>query len=146
MDILLVESDRYVRDLVKVGLQQFQEFTVTWGEEYAGLNELRQRRFDCVFLGVDPAGEEGIQLLDHMRSFDRTTELVVMAGSRQIKSMAGIKARYGIVGFIHTPIVVADFFRFLGRFRERRLDRAAQSGGHSGAHSGVQSGVYTQPR
>ena len=146
MDILLVESDRYVRDLVKVGLQQFQEFTVTWGQEYAGLNELRQRRFDCVFLGVDPAGEEGIQLLDHMRSFDRTTELVVMAGSRQIKSMAGIKARYGIVGFIHTPIVVADFFRFLGRFRERRLDRAAQSGGQSGVNSGVQSGVYTQPR
>ncbi len=138
MDILLVESDRYVRDQVKVGLQQFQEFTVTWGEGYAGLNELRQRRFDCVFLGVE-AGEEGIQLLDHIRSFDRTTELVVMTGSRQAKSMAGIKARYGIVGFIHTPLVVADFFRFLGRFRERRLDRAA-------AHSGVQSGVHSQHR
>ena len=62
MDILLVESDRHVRDQVKVGLQQFQEFNVTWGEGYAALNELRQRRFDCVFIGVDPTSQDGMQL------------------------------------------------------------------------------------
>lgn len=146
MDILLVESDHYVRDQVKVGLQQFQEFSVTWGEGYAGLNELRQRRFDCVFLGVDPNGQDGILLLDHMRGFDRTTELVVMTSARQAKSMAGIKARYGIMGFIHTPIVVDEFFRFLGRFRERRLDRSSASGRLSGTQSAVQSGVHSQPR
>ena len=130
MDILLVESDRHVRDQVKVGLQQFQEFNVTWGEGYAALNELRQRRFDCVFIGVDPTSQDGMRLLDHMRTFDKATELIVMASSRHAKSMASMKARYGIVGFIHTPIVVNDFFRFLGRFRERRMERASQSGRH----------------
>ena len=136
MEILLVESDRYVRDQVKVGLQQFQDFNVTWGEGYAALNQLRQRQFDCVFMGIEANSEEGILLLDHMRSFDPTTELVVMTSSRQAKGMSGMKARYGIIGFIHTPIVVHDFFRFLGRIRERRMEKISQPG-----HSGVQSGV-----
>ena len=149
MEILLVESDRYVRDQVKVGLQQFQDFNVTWGEGYAALNQLRQRGFDCVFLGIEANSEEGILLLDHMRSFDPTTELVVMTSSRQAKSMSGLKARYSIIGFIHTPIVVHDFFRFLGRIRERRMERISQvghSGVHSGVGSGVNPGVGSQPR
>ena len=83
MEILLVESDRQVRDQVKVGLQQFPEFNVTVGEGYAALNELRQSRFDCVFIGIDPNGTEGLSLLDHMRSFDRSTDLVVMASHGQ---------------------------------------------------------------
>lgn len=130
MEILLVESDRHVRDQVKVGLQQFPEFNVTCGEGYAALNELRQSRFDCVFIGIDPNASDGLNLLDHMRSFDRSTDLVVMATARHAKGMAGIKARYGITGFVHTPLVVEDFFRFLGRFRERRQEKSQQSGRH----------------
>ena len=64
MEILLVAEDRLVRDQVKVGLQQFPEFSVTTGEGYAAINEARQREFDCVFLGVDFAGTDGFRLLE----------------------------------------------------------------------------------
>ena len=76
MEILLVEGDRLVRDQVKVGLQQFPEFSVTTGEGYAAVNEARQREFDCVFLGVDPDGQDGLRLLEHIRSFDADVDVV----------------------------------------------------------------------
>ena len=103
MDVLLVEKDPLVRDLIKVGLQQFEEFQVTVGRGYAGINELRSRHFDCVFLGLDPADKHGLRLLQHLRSFDTATELYVMA------PMAALRAK--------------EFFGLVGRFLERRTDR-----------------------
>jgi DNA-binding NtrC family response regulator len=123
MEILLVEKDPLVRDQVKVGLQQFPEFTVTVGEGYQGINELRQRQFDCVFLGVDPRDKETVRLLHHMRSFDKTTELVVLTMGRSVKDLSGEKAKFNIHSFLQTPLDIREFFGFLGRFLERRTDR-----------------------
>jgi DNA-binding NtrC family response regulator len=123
MEILLVEKDPLVRDQVKVGLQQFSEFTVTVGDGYQGINELRQRPFDCVFLGVDAKDKENARLLQHMRSFDKTTELVVLTVGRSAKELAADKAKWNIHSFLQTPLDVKEFFGFLGRFLERRTDR-----------------------
>ena len=123
MEILLVEKDPLVRDRVKVGLQQFPEFTVTVGDSYLGVNELRQRAFDCVFLGVDPRDQDSMLLLQHLRSFDMATELVVMTPLRSLKDMQSFKSRYNITAFLQTPIDLKEYFGFLGRFLERRTDR-----------------------
>lgn len=125
MDILLIEKDQLVRDPVKVGLQQFPEFTVTCGEGYAGINELRQRSFDCVFLGVDSLQGEGMKLLRHLRNFDRTTELVVMASHRLAKDLAAEKSKLNIAATLNTPIEVGEFFRLVGRIRARRAEAEA---------------------
>jgi DNA-binding NtrC family response regulator len=119
MDILLVERDRLVRDTVKVGLQQFPEFTVTCGEGYAGLNKLRQRNFDVVFLGVPSNHQEAKRRIEHMRSIDRSADLVVLATGRMARDMAGEKQRYNIWSFLTTPVQVNEFFRLLARMRER---------------------------
>ena len=66
MEVLLVENDPLVRDQVKVGLQQSPEFHVTVGSGHAGINEVRGRHFDCVFLGVDPRVKETVKLLHHL--------------------------------------------------------------------------------
>ncbi len=133
MEILLVERDHLVRDQVKVGLQQFPEFTVTWGEGYAAINELRQRDYDVVFLGMPEKLEEGIRLLEQLRSFDRTTELVVIATDRQSRDMANEKARSNITAFLHRPLSASDFFRMVARLLERRQEsevtRAAAAAG-----------------
>jgi DNA-binding NtrC family response regulator len=120
MDILLVERDRYVRDQIKVGLQQFPEITVTWGEGYAAINDLRQREYDAVFLGLPPKHDEATRLLEHLRSIDRTTELVVITGERLARDMAREKAKFNIASFVATPIRAEDFFRTVARMRERR--------------------------
>ncbi|MCB9877026.1 MAG: hypothetical protein H6835_05425 [Planctomycetes bacterium] len=123
MEVLLVEKDPLIRDQVKVGLQQFDEFHVTVGQGIAGVNEARSRMFDCVFLGVDPRQKDTTKLLQHLRSFDTTTELFVLTDPRNVKDMAVDKGRYDIHSFVATPIVVRDFFGLLGRFLERRTDR-----------------------
>jgi DNA-binding NarL/FixJ family response regulator len=126
MDILLVVRDKLVRDQVKVGLQQFPEFSVTTGEGYAAINELRQRHCDCVFVASDPTDGEGLRLLNHLRSFDRTTEVVPIATERHARDMAGEKTRLNITAFLHTPIQPAEFFRLVGRLRARKLEADAR--------------------
>lgn len=123
MEILLVEKDALTRDHLKVGLQQFPEFQVTVGQGYRGINELRSQAFDCVFLGVDPRDQESMGLLAHLRSFDRTTELVVLTAPRHAKDLAADKAKFDIHSFLQTPIDPKDLFEFIGRFVERHSGR-----------------------
>ena len=129
MDILLVEKDALTRDHVKVGLQQFQDFHVLVGLGYRGINELRSQQFDCVFLGVDPRDKESMGLLQHLRTFDKTTELVVMTSPRSAKDLAAEKAKYDIHSFLQTPIHPKELFDFIGRFRERHAGRQQQQSG-----------------
>lgn len=123
MEVLVVERDPLIRDQVKVGLQQFDEFHVTVGVGHAGVSEARSKQFDCVFIGVDPKQKGSSKMLQHLRSFDTTTELFVLTDPRNIKDMAVDKSKYDIHSFVHTPIQVREFFGLLGRFLERRTDR-----------------------
>jgi len=123
MEVLLVEKDPLIRDQVKVGLQQFEEFHVTVGHGHAGVSQARSKRFDCVFLGVDPREKDTVKLLQHLRSFDKTTELFVLTAPRNVKDMAVDKTKFDVHSFVQTPILVKEFFGLLGRFLERRTDR-----------------------
>lgn len=137
MEILLVMRDRLVRDQIKVGLQQFSEFSVTWGEGYAALNELRQQRYDAVFLGLPARLREAHHLLDHLRSFDRTTPLVVVVSDKIARDIAADKARFNISSVVSTPLDVADFFRLVARIRERNKQEGDAQGRATAKHTGV---------
>ena len=127
MEVLLVEKDPLVRDLVKVGLQQFPEFVVTVGHGHAGISEMRGRHFDCVFLGVDPREKDTVKLMHHLRSFDTSTELFVMTEMRNIRDMAVDKSKYNIHSFLQKPVEPREFFGLLGRFLDRRTERKDSS-------------------
>ncbi len=62
-------------------------------------------------------------LLQHLRSFDRTTELVVLTSPRSAKDMAGDKTKFDIYTFLQTPIDPKELFEFIGRFVERHAGR-----------------------
>ena len=91
------------------------------------VNELRQRQYDCLFLAVDPNDRESLHLLQHLRSFDKTTELVVITSERSARDMAGDKSRLDIAAFLHTPIDVTQFFRLVGRLRARTVEDPRKS-------------------
>jgi len=124
MDILLVCRDKLIRDQIKVGLQQLPEFGVTVGEGYAALNQLRQRDYGCVFLWVDPEDGEGLRMIEHLRSFDRTTEVVAITTQRHARDLAGDKTRLNITAFLRAPVEAEDFFGVVGRLRARWLESA----------------------
>jgi len=123
MEVLLVEKDPLVRDQVKVALQQFPEFHVTVGTGHAGVNEMRGRTFDAVFLGVDPRQKDTVKLMHYLRSFDTTTELFVLTSPRNVRDMAVDKSKFNVHSFVQTPIVVRELFGLIGRFLERRTER-----------------------
>lgn len=123
MEVLIVEKDPLIRDQVKVGLQQFPDFHVTVGTGLAGVNEMRGRQFDCVFLGVDPQQKDTAKLLPHMRTFDTTTEVFVLTAARNVRDMAVDKSKYNIHSFVQTPIVVKELFGLVSRFVARRSDK-----------------------
>ena len=123
MEVLLVEKDPLVRDLVKVGLQQFEDFHVTVGVGHAGISQARAKQFDCVFLGADPREKDTMKLLKHLRSFDSTTELFVLSAPKNVKDMSAEKSQYDIHTFVQTPVAAKEFFALMSRFIERRTDR-----------------------
>lgn len=125
MDVLLVMRNRLHRDQIKVGLQQFPEFAVTWGEGYAAINEVRQRHYDCIFIGIEFPDQEGFKLLQHLRSFNRSTKVVVVTGERHARDLAAEKSRLNIAAFLHVPIDAREFFRLVGRLRARQGDSDA---------------------
>ncbi|MCC7398718.1 MAG: hypothetical protein IT455_16745 [Planctomycetes bacterium] len=127
MEVLLVEKDPLIRDMVKVALQQFEEFHVTVGTGFAGINEARSKHFDCVFLGADPRQKDTMKLLHHLRSFNQTSELFVLTNTRNVRDMAVDKNKYTVHSFVQTPIVVKELFGLLGRFLERRTERQNSS-------------------
>jgi DNA-binding NtrC family response regulator len=120
MDILLITSDHLLRDQIKVGLQQFPEFRVTCGESFQGINMLHLNDFDYVFLELGRSSQDCLTLLDHMRTFDQTTEVVAVAETRTVRDLSREKQKWGISAFLTTPIDVTDFFRLVARLRSRR--------------------------
>lgn len=123
MDVLLIEKNPLVRDQLKVALQQFPGIRVTVGQGYRGVNELRSRTFDCVFLAVDPLDKEALGMLQHLRSFDQTTEVVALVPGREPKALANEKGKFAIHSLLRTPLDPKEVFSFLGRFLERHSSR-----------------------
>lgn len=125
MDVLLVEKDPLLRDLVKVGLQQFPGVQVTVGSGLSGVSLAQSKRFDCVFLGVDPRDQGSVQLLQHLRSFEGDADLFVLTEARNVKDMSADKTKYKVHSFVSAPVAVKDFFGMLGRYLERRSEARA---------------------
>jgi response regulator of citrate/malate metabolism len=129
MDILLVESDHLIRDQVKVGLQQFPEFNVTWGEGYPGINLVRMKNYSYVFLGIHTQDHDGLRLLRHMRSFDQKTDVIIITSQKAARELSKDKNRLGIYAFLTTPIEVIDFFRLISRLKAREEKKPTAGAG-----------------
>ena len=119
MEILLIESDHLIRDQIKVGLQQFPEFTITCGEGYGGINLLRQRRYDLAFLGVRANSTEARRTIEYLRSFEQSVDVVVVTAQKTARELQSEKSRLNIWSFLSTPVQVTEFFRLVARIRER---------------------------
>lgn len=120
MEILLITSDNLLRDQVKVGLQQFLEFRVTCGESFPGVNMLRTVDCEFVFLELGDSTRDCLTQLRHLRSFDRTVEVIALADDRVIRDLGREKQRHGINAFLRKPLDVSEFFRLVARLRARR--------------------------
>ena len=129
MNVLLVVEDPLLRDLVKVGLEQFDGVRVTAGRGHGGVALARCQRYDCVFVGLGSAGPSGVELLQHLRSFEQEAALFVLAGAAASKDFGREKAKYDVHALVATPLEAKVLFAQFSRFLERRAasrERAAR--------------------
>lgn len=125
MEVFIIERNKLVRDRVKVGLQQFPEFEVTCGTGYAALEEVRQRDYQVVFVGISELGNsEGMQILDQLRSLERQVEVVVVAAEGCVRELSKQKSAFSITAILTAPVDPTEFFRLVSRLRERQPEPA----------------------
>ena len=85
--------------------------------------------YDVVFVGCDNGEGECMLLLQHLRAFDRATEVVVVCGQRTAREMHAEKSRLNVMSFVQTPIVELEFFRLIARLRSRQTAPEPARGG-----------------
>ena len=121
MQILLLEKDKVVRDQILVGLQNFPDFAVECGEGFRGLSKTRSKSYDCLIIGCNGDDEEGIELLESFREYDRSTDVVFVTNFKKGKIIMAKRGQYNIFSVLHVPIEPAEFFRLVGRLRRRQV-------------------------
>jgi DNA-binding NtrC family response regulator len=119
LEILIIERDKVVRDQIKVGLENFRQFSVECAEGLSGVNRARRKTFDYVMLGINPQDPEGLELLKALRETCKETDVIIMTTHRQSKLMSADKARLNIFAFLGVPIEVREFFRVVARLKPR---------------------------
>ncbi|MEC8252057.1 MAG: hypothetical protein VYA51_11630 [Planctomycetota bacterium] len=129
MNVLLVVDDPLLRDLVKVGLEQFDGVRVTAGRGAAGVALARCRPYDCVFIGVEASAQRGAELLQQLRAFEQEAALFLLADARVAKELGRERSKFDVHTVVGTPLQAKDLFSSFARFLERRAssrERAAR--------------------
>ncbi|MCA8970387.1 MAG: hypothetical protein KDC95_11400 [Planctomycetes bacterium] len=121
MDVLVLESNKRIRDQIVVGLQNFPEFAVDTGEGFGGLNLTRGKAYDFVFIGTNCADDIGMQLAQKLRETDTNTSLILVTTAKKSKSHQQLRTRLDVLSMLYVPIEPADFFRLVARLRRREV-------------------------
>ncbi len=119
MNVLLIESDKIVRDQIKVGLECIQEITVEIADGFSAVNRARQASFDYIMIGHDPDQQDGLTEVHNLREFDLETSVILITPARQAKNLSKERTRLNIYSCLNRPINERDFFRLVTRMRER---------------------------
>ena len=121
LNCLLVTGDKTVRDAVKVGLEQTQNFDVQIVEEQWAAEVSRNKEFDAVICECTLTdGRDGVELLGEVRESQPDAAFVLITRTRtQSRYLARERQTLGITGFIQVPIEPVEFFRAVMRLTER---------------------------
>ncbi len=119
MDILLLEKDPLVRDRCLIGYQSFPDISVELSQGFQGLNLARQRNYDFIVIGCNPKDQEGMELIEALREFDKQTPVILVTTPKMGKKLQPQRSRLGLLSILHVPIDPKDFFRVLSRMRRK---------------------------
>ncbi|HHI79720.1 MAG TPA: response regulator [Planctomycetes bacterium] len=119
LDILLLEKDPLVRDQCLIGYQSFPDISVELSQGFQGLNLARQRNFDFIVIGCNPKDQEGLELLEALREFDKQTPVILVTTPKLAKKMQPQRSRLGLLSILQVPIDPKEFFRVLSRMRRK---------------------------
>ncbi len=121
MDVLVLESNKRIRDQIVVGLQNFPEFAVDTGEGFGGLNLARGKAYDFLFIGTNCADDIGMQMAQKFREAESDSGLILVTSAKKSKAHQQLRTRFDVLSMLYVPIEPADFFRLVARLRRREV-------------------------
>ena len=118
--VLLIENDKKIRDIIKVGLDNFQEFEVDFAEDGWAVSMAEAKSYDLIIADLRLGDRvDGMALIKEIRQFDAESEVLLLSHGRSSRLLTKEKALTGIMGIIPLPIEEVSFYKTLSRVRDR---------------------------
>jgi DNA-binding response OmpR family regulator len=117
---LLIECEPKTRDIILVGLEQFQVFDVDHAEDEWGVEMAREKAYDLIVVNLDLGkGVNGMEIARSIREFEQNAELVLLTRGRSSKLVAKEKAALNVFALLTVPVEDEAFFKLMARVKER---------------------------
>ncbi len=118
--VLIIEQDKRNRDIIKVGLDNFQQFEVDYAEDAWGVELAREKSYDVIIASLKLAGRtDGMMLVKQIREFDSDVEILMLTHGRSSRLLNKEKALSDIFGLIQLPVDEDAFFKTMARLTDR---------------------------
>jgi len=118
--VLLIESEPKVRDIIMVGLDQFQVFEVDHAEDEWAVEMAREKPYDLVLVNLELGkGVDGMEIAKLIREYEKDAEIVLITRGRSSKLISKEKAALNVFALLTLPIEEEPFFKMVARAKDR---------------------------
>ena len=118
--VLLIESDARTRDIIEVGLDNFQAFDVDHAEDAWAVEMAKQNSYDLLLVDLELANHvDGMDVVRQIREADSDVEIIVITKGKSSKLLSKEKNALNVFALLPTPIEELAFFKLIGRVRDR---------------------------
>lgn len=111
--ILVVDDEPQMRELLSMYLTQkgFQAATAATSEE--ALRKIREKPVDCVVLDIGLGGEDGLQLLVNLKTFDPNLRVIMLTGMGFVEDLLQEAQQKGADGYVSKVLPLDELVRTL---------------------------------
>lgn len=111
--ILVVDDEPQMRELLSMYLVQkgFQAMTAATSEE--AFRKVREKSVDCVVLDIGLGGEDGLQLLASLKTFDPNLRVIMLTGMGFVEDLLQEAQQKGADGYVSKVLPLDELIRTL---------------------------------
>jgi len=114
-DILVIDDEEIIRSLFKETLEELGHRVVTVETGSEGLELVKQRDFDLVFLDLKMPGMDGAKLFRRIKAIKPTLPVTIITGYPESDMMAQALAQ-GPLGVMNKPFTESDIITAVNNF------------------------------
>lgn len=111
--ILVVDDEPQMRELLSMYLTQkgFQASAAASSAE--ALRKVREKPVDCVVLDIGLGGEDGLQLLANLKTFDPNLRVIMLTGMGFVEDLLQEAQLKGADGYVSKVLPLDELIRAL---------------------------------
>jgi len=111
--ILVVDDEPQMRELLSMYLTQkgFQATAAGTSEE--ALRKVREKPVDCAVLDINLGGEDGLQLLSNLKTFDPALRVIMLTGMGFVEDLLQEAQQKGADGYVSKVLPLDELVRTL---------------------------------